>query len=66
MKLKYLIEFFCIPKKSFLYALYFILTTYKHTNMFNLDVITNKNNKDDEKKWSYRMLKIGLSASGKN
>ena len=33
--------------------------------MFNLDAITNKNNKDDEKKWPYRMLTIGPSESGK-
>ena len=32
--------------------------------MFNLD-ITNKNNKDDDKKWSHRMLIIGTSGSGK-
>ena len=31
--------------------------------MFNLDVITNKNNKDDDKKWQYRMLIIGPSGS---
>ena len=33
--------------------------------MFNLDAITNKNNRDDDKKWSYRMLIIGQSGSGK-
>ena len=33
--------------------------------MFNLDAITNKNNKDDDKKWSYRMLLIGPSGPGK-
>ena len=33
--------------------------------MFNLDTITNKNNKDDDKKWPYRMLIIGSSGSGK-
>ena len=33
--------------------------------MFNLDAITNKNNKDDDKKWAYRMLIIGPSGSGK-
>ena len=33
--------------------------------MFNLDAITNKNNKDDDKNWSYRMLIIGPSRSGK-
>ena len=33
--------------------------------MFNLNAITNKNNKDDEKKWPYRMLIIGPSGSGK-
>ena len=29
--------------------------------MFNLDAITNKNNKEDDKNWSYRMLIIGPS-----
>ena len=33
--------------------------------MFNLDAIKNKSNKDDDKKWPYRMLIIGLSGSGK-
>ena len=33
--------------------------------MFNLDVITNKNKKDDDKKWRHRMLIIGPSGSGK-
>ena len=33
--------------------------------MFNLDAITNKNNKDDNKNWSYRILIIGPSGSGK-
>ena len=33
--------------------------------MFNLDAITNKNNKDDDKKWPYRMLITGQSGSGK-
>ena len=33
--------------------------------MFNLDPITNKNNKDDGIKWSYRVLIIGSSGSGK-
>ena len=33
--------------------------------MFNLDAITNKNNKNDDKKWSHRMLIIGPSGSGK-
>ena len=33
--------------------------------MFNLDVITNRNNKDDDKNWPYRMLIIGPSGSGK-
>ena len=33
--------------------------------MFNLDAVTNKNNKDDDKKWPYRMLIIGPSRSGK-
>ena len=34
--------------------------------MFNLDGITNKNNKNDDKNWPYRMLIIGPSGSGKN
>ena len=33
--------------------------------MFNLDAITNKSNKDDDKKRPYRMLIIGPSGSGK-
>ena len=33
--------------------------------MFKLDAVTNKNNKDDDKNWSYRMLIIGPSGSGK-
>ena len=33
--------------------------------MFNLDAITNKNNKDHNKKWPYRMLITGPSGSGK-
>ena len=33
--------------------------------MFNLDAITNKNNKDDDKKWPHKMLIIGPSRSGK-
>ena len=33
--------------------------------MFNLDAITNKNNKADDKNWPYRMLKIRPSGSGK-
>ena len=33
--------------------------------MFNLDVITNKNDKNDDKKWSYRMLITGPSRSRK-
>ena len=31
--------------------------------MFKLDDIANKNNKDDDKKWPYRMLTIGPSGS---
>ena len=31
--------------------------------MFNLDAITNKNNKDDDNKLPYRMLIIGTSGS---
>ena len=27
--------------------------------MFNLDAITNRNNKDDDKNWPYKMLIIG-------
>ena len=30
-----------------------------------MDAITNKNNKDDDKKWSYRMVITGPSGSGK-
>ena len=33
--------------------------------MFNLGAITNKNNKDDDKNWPYRMLIIGPSGSEK-
>ena len=33
--------------------------------MLNLDAITNKNNKNDDKKWPYRILIIGPSRSGK-
>ena len=33
--------------------------------MFNLDAITNKNNKDDDKSWPYRMLITGPYGSGK-
>ena len=33
--------------------------------MFNLDAITNKNNKDDDKKWPNKMLITGSSRSGK-
>ena len=33
--------------------------------MFNLDAIANKNNKDDDKKWPYRLLITGPSRSGK-
>ena len=33
--------------------------------MFNLDAITNKNNKDDDKKMAYRMLITGPFGSGK-
>ena len=33
--------------------------------MFNLDAITNKNNKDGDKNWPYRILIIGPSGSGK-
>ena len=32
--------------------------------MFNLDAITNKNNKNDDKNWPYRLLIIGPSESG--
>ena len=33
--------------------------------MFNLDAITNQNNKNDDKKWPYRMLMIGPFGLGK-
>ena len=33
--------------------------------MFNLDAITNKNNKDDNKNWPYTMLITEPSGSGK-
>ena len=33
--------------------------------MFNLDAITNKSNKDDDKKWPYKMLIVETSGSGK-
>ena len=33
--------------------------------MFNLDPVTNKNNKDDDKEWPYKMLITGPSESGK-
>ena len=33
--------------------------------MFNLDTIAKKNNKDNDKKWPYRMLIIGPPGSGK-
>ena len=33
--------------------------------MFNLDAVKNKNNKNDDKNWPYRMLIIGPSGSGK-
>ena len=33
--------------------------------MFNLDAITNKSDKNDDKKWPHRMLIIGPSGSGK-
>ena len=33
--------------------------------MFNYNAITNKNNKDDGKKWLYRMLIFRPSGSGK-
>ena len=33
--------------------------------MFNLNAITNKNNKVDDKKWPCRKLIIGLPRSGK-
>ena len=32
--------------------------------MFNLDAISNKHNKDDKKKWPYRMIIIGPFGSG--
>ena len=33
--------------------------------MFNLDTIANRNNKDDDKNWPYKVLIIGPSRSGK-
>ena len=33
--------------------------------MFNLEPITNRNNKDNDKNWPYEMLIIGPSGSGK-
>ena len=33
--------------------------------MFNLDAITNKNNKDDDKKWPHRMPITASSGPGK-
>ena len=33
--------------------------------MFNFDSIPNKNNKDDDEKWPYRMIIIGPSGSEK-
>ena len=33
--------------------------------MFNLDAITTKNDKNDDKNWSYKTLIIALSGSGK-
>ena len=33
--------------------------------MFNLDYIVNKNNKDSDKNWSFRVLIIGPSGPGK-
>ena len=45
---------------------YMAYTSFQqHTKMCNLDAITNKNNKDDDKKWPYRMLIIEPSGSGK-
>ena len=51
----------------------FLLNSYSYTlqKMFNLDDITNENNKDHDLKWQYipdnlyRMLIIGGSGSGK-
>ena len=37
----------------------------EYTKMFYLDGITNKNNKNDDKKWLYRMLIVEPSGSGK-
>ena len=33
--------------------------------MFNLNAVTNEKNKDDNRKWPYRMLITGQSGSGK-
>ena len=53
--------FFLIPKLIFICSIFH----FNNIKIFNLDAITNKNNKDDDKKWPYRMLIIGPSSSGK-
>ena len=53
--------FFFIPKLIFICFIFH----FNNIKIFNLDAITNKNNKDDDKKWPYRMLIIGPSSSGK-
>ena len=49
--------------QNFFYMVY--ISFQYHTKMFNLDSITNKDNKDDNEKWPYRMLLIEPPGSGK-
>ena len=49
--------------KTHFYVAY--VSFQEHTKISNLDATTNKNNKDGDKKWPYRMLIIGPSGSGK-
>ena len=51
------------PKNSFLCFIFHFNNIHKC--LIYKFTITNKNNKDDDKKWSYRMLIIGPSASAK-
>ena len=51
------ILFFVSQKFIFIFSIF-----QQHAKMFTLDVITKKN---DDKKWSCRMLIIGPSGSGK-
>ena len=57
------IIFFLFHSKTNFYMVY--ISFQQHTKMFNSDAIANENNKDDNKKWLYRMLIIGPSGSGK-